>query len=139
MITNLQARNILEKAEIKPSIQRLAVMNYLIEHKTHPTVDEIFSALSPSMPTLSKTTVYNTLRLLVDGGVVQMLTLQEHNSCFDADMTPHSHLLCKQCGKVFDLKFFDFEESIPDEVNGHHIEETYQFFKGTCSFCKKDI
>ena len=35
---------------IKPSVQRLAVMEYLKTHCTHPTADEIFSALSPTMP-----------------------------------------------------------------------------------------
>lgn len=138
MITNMTARNILDRADIRPSVQRLAVMNYLIEHRTHPTVDEIFSGLSPSIPTLSKTTVYNTLRLLVDGGAAQMLTIQEHNCCFDADTTPHAHFLCKQCGRVFDMRFFDFKDRIPEEVDGHLIEETYQFFKGTCRYCKKD-
>ena len=47
----------LQNHNIKPSVQRIAIMNYLIEHRTHPTVDEIYTALSPSIPTLSKTTV----------------------------------------------------------------------------------
>ena len=45
----------LQNHNIKPSVQRIAIMNYLIEHRTHPTVDEIYTALSPSIPTLSKT------------------------------------------------------------------------------------
>ena len=49
------------KYSIKPSMQRIAIMEYLMEHRTHPSADEIYTALSPSMPTLSKTTVYNTL------------------------------------------------------------------------------
>ena len=43
-------------------MQRIAIMEYLMEHRTHPSADEIYTALSPSMPTLSKTTVYNTLK-----------------------------------------------------------------------------
>ena len=35
---------------VKPSLQRLAIMEYLMTHRTHPTADEIFNALSPSMP-----------------------------------------------------------------------------------------
>ena len=58
----------LQNHNIKPSVQRIAIMNYLIEHRTHPTVDEIYTALSPSIPTLSKTTVYNTLKLLSEQG-----------------------------------------------------------------------
>lgn len=48
---------------IKPSMQRIAIMQYLMEHPIHPSADDIYTALSPSMPTLSKTTVYNTLKL----------------------------------------------------------------------------
>lgn len=48
----------LQSHSIKPSVQRIAIMQYLMDHHTHPTVDEIYTALAPSMPTLSKTTVY---------------------------------------------------------------------------------
>ena len=66
MITKMNAKQILEGAGVRPSVQRLAVMDYLATHKTHPTVDEIYSSLAPSIPTLSKTTVYNTLKLFVE-------------------------------------------------------------------------
>ena len=65
----------LQNHNIKPSVQRIAIMNYLIEHRTHPTVDEIYTALSPSIPTLSKTTVYKTLKLLSEQGAAQTLTI----------------------------------------------------------------
>jgi Fe2+ or Zn2+ uptake regulation protein len=93
----------LQNHNIKPSVQRIAIMNYLIEHRTHPTVDEIYTALSPSIPTLSKTTVYNTLKLLSEQGAAQTLTIDERNTCYDADTSPHGHFLCKRCGKIYDL------------------------------------
>ena len=88
---------------VKPSAQRLAVMEYLMEHRTHPSADEIYCALHPAMPTLSKTTVYNTLRLLTEKGAAIQLTIDERNVCFDADTTPHAHFLCTRCGKVYDV------------------------------------
>lgn len=42
---------------IRPSVQRMAIMGYLMSHSTHPTVDMIYNDLYPDMPTLSKTTV----------------------------------------------------------------------------------
>ena len=60
IIQKLSAHN------IKPSLQRLAIYSYLLEKKNHPTVDMIYSDLHPSMPTLSKTTVYNTLKLFIE-------------------------------------------------------------------------
>lgn len=131
----MKARQILEGAGVRPSVQRLAVMDYLVTHKTHPTVDEIYHSLAPAIPTLSKTTVYNTLKLFVDNGVTQMLTIDEQNCRYDADVTPHAHFLCTRCGKVYDLQFVDFAQNLPERIDGHTIKEVYQFFKGVCSCC----
>ena len=49
---------------IRPSVQRIAIMDYLIKHPTHPTIDEVYQSLCENVPTLSRTTVYNTLRML---------------------------------------------------------------------------
>ena len=95
----------LQNHNIKPSVQRIAIMTYLMEHRTHPTVDEIYTALAPSIPTLSKTTVYNTLKLLSEQGAAQTLTIDERNTCYDAETSPHAHFLCKQCGKIYDLEY----------------------------------
>lgn len=62
---------------IKPSVQRIAIMDYLLAHKTHPSIDEIYLALCKDIPTLSKTTVYNTLKLFVEHGAALMLTIDE--------------------------------------------------------------
>ena len=88
---------------IKPSVQRIAIMDYLLTHRTHPAIDEIYLALCEDIPTLSKTTVYNTLKLFVEHGAAQMLTIDERNTCYDADIQLHAHFLCKKCGKILDL------------------------------------
>ena len=99
--------DILTNHGVKPSVQRLAVMDYLVENHTHPTADEIYSALHKQMPTLSKTTVYNTLKLLTEQGAAIQLTIDERNVCFDADVSPHAHFLCTCCGKVYDMSLTD--------------------------------
>ena len=65
-MANTVAINTLVKYGIHPSVQRIAIMDYLIKHRTHPTVDEVYTALSDEIPTLSKTTVYNTLKLFAE-------------------------------------------------------------------------
>ena len=101
-MTNKSAYEYLMDHEVKPSVQRLAVMEYLLHNLTHPTADEIYSALITRIPTLSKTTVYNTLKLFVEHGAVKMLTIDEKNAMFDADTSSHAHFLCTRCNKVFD-------------------------------------
>lgn len=97
------ALNTLLEYGIHPSVQRIAIMDYLQKHHTHPTVDEVYVALHKEIPTLSKTTVYNTLKLFAEQGAAQMLTIDERKVCFDGVVTPHVHFLCKTCGKVFDF------------------------------------
>ena len=89
---------------VKASVQRVAVMQYLLQQMGHPTVDEIYQALVDHIPTLSKTTVYNTLRLLMEHGVVRMLTIDGKNANFDGVTEPHAHFLCHQCGRIFNIE-----------------------------------
>ena len=70
MNTNINARDYLEKCGIKPSLQRIAIVEYLMENRIHPTADDIYHALCIQVPTLSKTTVYNTMRLFAEQGAV---------------------------------------------------------------------
>lgn len=122
---------------IKPSIQRIAVMEYLLKYRSHPTADEIYQALSPEMPTLSKTTVYNTLRLFVEQGAAVMLTIDERNANFDADVRPHAHFYCKQCTRIYDLpvkaKQLLQTTEVPDEFQ---VDEASLYVKGVCKDCK---
>ena len=121
---------------IKPSVQRIAIMDYLMTHRTHPAIDEIYLALCEEIPTLSKTTVYNTLKLFVEHGAAQMLTIDERNTCYDADIQLHAHFLCKKCGKIFDLpaSIEQTKVSVMDEER-FKVEEIHQYFKGYCPSC----
>lgn len=125
---------------IKPSVQRLAIMEYLMDHRTHPTVDEIYSNLNVTMPTLSRTTIYNTLRLFSEQGAAQMLTIDEKMTCYDADVSPHAHFLCKRCGGVFDLPLKEAQkESDERGFGGHSVTEIHYYYKGICKDCLKNI
>lgn len=121
---------------IKPSVQRTAVMDFLLNNRIHPTVDEIYVALSPRMPTLSKTTVYNTLNLFAEKGAVRVLTLDEKNTRYDVDISAHAHFMCRVCGKVYDL--FDVNPEIfklPESKN-FKIETAEVSYTGICAKCK---
>ena len=121
---------------INPSVHRIAVMDYLLKHRTHPSVEEIYSALSGDMPTLSKTTVYNTLKLFAEQGAAQMLTIDEKNVCFDGDTSLHAHFLCKRCGKIYDLPISEpMKETLESNIEGHSVDELHYYYKGTCKNC----
>ncbi|WP_271628923.1 Fur family transcriptional regulator [Caldicellulosiruptor sp. DIB 104C] len=127
-------RKLLQKG-IKPSLIRLKVYEYLADHKTHPTVDEIYSSLVLEIPTLSKTSVYNTLSLFVEKGLAQIITIEENIARFDADTSVHGHFQCKSCGKIYD--FSVKPDSIQSSLSSEFIvDEIYVYYKGTCPYCK---
>lgn len=122
---------------VKPSLQRIAIMNYLLTHPTHPTADTIFNDLYPGIPTLSKTTVYNTLKLLTDQGAILSLNIDEKNLRYDGDISPHAHFRCKTCGEVFDLRLKD-KVTIPVEgIENFLINECQIYYKGYCHACRE--
>ena len=102
----------LQNHNIKPSVQRIAIMSYLMEHRTHPSVDEIYTALAPSIPTLSKT-----------------LLAQKFQSV-------HAHFLCKQCGKIYDLEYNANIKQVEDmDMDGYDVQEIHYYYKGICKNC----
>lgn len=121
---------------IKPSVQRLAILDYLDNHRTHPTVDVIYEELAPIIPTLSKTTIYNTLSLFVQSGVALALNIDEKNVHYDGDTSTHAHFRCLKCEQIFDVSMSEF--SRPELVQGE-VLETHLYYKGICNNCKNQL
>ena len=122
---------------IKPSVQRIEIMHYLMTHFTHPTVEEVYKALLPKIPTLSRTTVYNTLRMFSEHNAAQMITINEHRVCYDGDVSLHAHFICKCCRKVYDI--FDEVSDVVNrkELAGHQIDDVQLYYKGVCKECRE--
>ncbi len=124
---------------IRPSQQRIAVMDYLLTHRTHPTADEIFNALYPAMPTLSKTTVYNTLKLFTERGAVLCLDIDGKNARFDGDTRPHAHFMCKGCGCIYDLPLEEVEFVREEHIRNLTVTDVFLYMKGYCRECEEKM
>ncbi|MBN1897616.1 MAG: transcriptional repressor [Spirochaetes bacterium] len=129
-------KKILLDCGIQPSFQRLAIFEYLYQHDVHPTVDMIYRSLSRDIPTLSKTTVYNTLNLFIKKGIVTGLTIEENEMRYDYNVKPHLHLKCTKCKKIWDIKC-DASFSNLNLIEGHRILEKQVYLKGICRSCLK--
>ncbi|SFG10940.1 Fur family transcriptional regulator [Prevotella sp. KH2C16] len=135
--TDIRAYNALIEHGIRPSVQRLAIMDYLLTHHTHPTIEEVFLALRGEIPTLSKTTVYKTLRMFSEHKAAQMITIDDHRVCYDGDTTPHVHFFCKHCGKVYDLVNEVAPMPSNNVIDGNLIDESQLYYKGICKECRE--
>lgn len=122
---------------IKPSHHRIRIFQYLALSKFHPTVEMIYNDLIDEIPTLSKTTVYNTLNIFVKANLVRVLSIDEVESRYDITTESHGHFLCKSCGKIYD---FEFENISLDssELKDFQTHEKNVYFSGICSRCFKD-
>jgi len=129
-----QFKNYLIEHNIRPSLQRLMIYEYLYKNHNHPTADDIYSALSPLIPTLSKTTVYNTLKLFVHNGVAITLNIEGNELRYDADTSVHGHFKCKGCGNLFDIRISGTPEV--EGIDGFQVDEYQINIKGYCKICK---
>ena len=135
MDTINNAHEYLLKFDIKPSVQRIAIMNFLLHNRIHPSVEDIYNALCVSIPTLSKTTVYNTLKLFAEQGALLALVIDEKNVRFDIDTSNHAHFQCVECCKVFDVPVENIGYMKPEEIKGFAVTEVHLYYKGYCRDC----
>ena len=127
----------LRESGIRPSAQRIAVYSWLYGQRNHPTAEMIYQALAPDFPMLSRTTVYNTLKLFIAEGVIQPVLIEDGEMRFDADLRRHGHCKCRKCGAVYDL-FFPEETVLPEPADGFRVEETHLYYRGLCADCASE-
>ena len=129
----------LMRAGVSASVQRIKIMEYLMENQEHPTADQIHQELTQKGLSISKATVYNTLKLFEDKGLVRVLAMDDNENRFDIIMHDHGHFICEQCGAVFD---FDIDADnlcsmASDTLKHCSVKQKDVYFKGVCSICNK--
>ena len=106
--------------------QRALILGIMREKcPEHLTADEIFCHARQAMPHIARGTVYRNLKLMeLDGEIGQSLFDR-----YDANPSPHGHLLCESCGELADLPVVglirDIEAAIGTEVRGYTLTIRY--------------
>ncbi|MEW6267900.1 MAG: Fur family transcriptional regulator [Thermodesulfobacteriota bacterium] len=94
---------LLESRGIQPSAQRVAVAEYALHATDHPSADVVFARVREGFPLVSRATVYNTLNLFVDKGLLRPLVLAEGRVVFDPNVAPHHHFIDDVTGAIHDV------------------------------------
>lgn len=123
----------LKNNNVKPSYQRIKILEYLLKNKNHPTVDMIYQELVTQIPTLSKTTVYNTLKLFIEKKLVILINIEDNETRYDADTSFHGHFKCKKCNEVYDIKI---DMPTLRKLDDFEVDEYHLYLKGLCKKCK---
>lgn len=126
--------DILKDKKITPSYTRIKIYDYLSKDMIHPTVDEIFMDLIKLLPTLSKTTVYNTLKLFVENNLIKAVNLHDNKMRYELVRSDHGHFKCDTCSKIYDIPI-EINIHLPKELDGTIISDSDHLLIGTCSNC----
>ncbi len=128
-------KEVLRKKGVPASTPRICIYDFLLSQKTHPSAEMVYEALHPQMPSLSRTTVYNTLRMLCDKGLVKQIPICEGDMRFDADISEHGHFWCRKCGRVIDIDSPHIATNQSHQKIGN-VDEIQVVLIGTCHNCK---
>lgn len=138
---NHQAKTIsaeLSKRNIRPSFQRIKVLEYLIKNQFHPTAEEIYAGLQGEIPTLSKSTIYNTLNTFMEAGLVKVLNIEDNETRYDIITETHGHFKCEECGGIFNFNI-NIDSFTTEELKGFKVIDKDVYFKGICPKCLLNI
>ncbi|HZX09305.1 MAG TPA: Fur family transcriptional regulator [Acidobacteriota bacterium] len=137
MYTDLKQLQIkLKKKKIKPTYIRLKVLNYLENGQKHSDAEQIYRTIKKEIPTVSMTSIYNTLDIFQKKGLIAPLFITGSEVRFDVIVSPHQHFFCERCGRIIDLDI-DSECFKKKNIEGHKVNEIQGYFIGICKDCLK--
>jgi len=121
---------VLRQLDIQPTPQRIAVVQYVLTSNTHPSADEVLKHARRRCPTVSRATVYNTLKLLVNKGLLKTQLLKEGIVFFDPNVTKHHHFVDEDTGVIHDIPWDSVDVSIKENFRNFEVHEYQLIMRG---------
>lgn len=134
-----QLITILREKGFKVTPQRLAICNFALCSKKHPTVEQVYEAVQKKYSTISLATVYQTLHLLTEIGLLQELGFNCGCARFDPNISPHINIVCRKCGEIQDFeseRVKEFLSKITQELKHKIIGQNLELYT-FCDQCNK--
>ncbi len=122
--------SLLRERGIQPTPQRLAVAEVVLRSGVHPSADEVFARVRDDLPTISRATVYNTLNLLVEKGLLMSQILREGTVVFDPNVQRHHHFIDERTGRIYDLPWSALRVSGTGALEGFEVRDYHVVMKG---------
>jgi len=126
---------LLKRNQIKVTPQRLAIVE-LMDRNGHISVRDIFSKIQENFPSLSLATVYKNINAMVETSFIKELKIVGQDAKYELSKEEHSHMICKECGKVEDI-ILETEAIVSSAAKISHYtidESSIQLF-GVCPAC----
>lgn len=108
---------------INPTAQRVQIVRVLFERGTHLSAEDVFRAVNAEAHHVSKATVYNTLGLLADKGVIREVIADPTRVFYDPNTAPHHHLYDEGTGHLTDINAGELKVSgLPELPEGATLQ-----------------
>jgi Fe2+ or Zn2+ uptake regulation protein len=116
---------------IQPSAQRVAVASYVLTTADHPSAEVVFRRVKEGFPWISRATVYNTLNLFVDKGLLQRLTIAEDSVVFDPILETHHHFIDESTGAIHDVPWDQVQVCNIESLRDYEVHQYQVVMRGT--------
>jgi len=127
----------MKKPPFRRTPQRLGIMEFLNNHPSHPSAEDVYGAVKKQFPTLSLATVYNTLEALRERGEIIEIGSDTAKKRFDTVSEFHHHLICVRCRKIVDIPKKFSPVLTGKEKMGYQIILSQVDFHGLCPRCQR--
>lgn len=117
--------------------QRVVIHRAIAVCDQHLSAEQVHEAVSDSLPGTSLPTVYATLELFEQLGLVRRVSIGSGPVLFDSRMAPHAHAICRHCGALSDVE----EAEVPAATmraagcSGFRVDHAQVIVWGTCVTC----
>ena len=115
---------------IQPSAQRIVVAQYVLFTDEHPSADKVWARVKAGFPMISRATVYNTLNLLVERGLLRQLHLAPDSIVFDPKVEAHHHVIDETSGRIYDVPWEKVKVCDVEHIEGFEIRDYQVVMRG---------
>lgn len=121
--------------------QKDIIFNILKENRIHPTIQEIYQKVKEYDPSIGQATVYRNVNKLVEDGKLIRIPTKDNGFRYDIDCDVHYHLICRNCGHIFDLYDDSYYELVKNVESKYSVEVSNMtiLFDGVCEECNGKI
>ena len=137
-----QYQNYIKTNNLKSSKRRDFIFDFIVKETGHFTIDDLYQSLLPIDPEIGIATIYRTIRLLVECGILIEHTFSEKKGYFELtspQLTHHDHLICVECGKIIEFKceLVENDQEILKKKHRFKIRSHKFEVYGICQECSK--
>jgi len=126
----VDAVTVLRERGIQPSAQRVAVANYVLNTCDHPSADKVASTVRKKFPIISRATIYNTLNLMIEKGLLREFVLDDGKTVFDANVASHHHFVDEHSGRIYDIPWESLRVLKLESLKGFEVKEYQVVVRG---------